>query len=228
MRKLGLLASVLVLGGSASADELTFSFTGVVTGGTDAVGSSITGSMTLDPASRANPVYSDTDGATFSTVFNDSPLPTNPLQLSGNICSVTTCINILEIPGGVVQSDVYLQKNYLGTYNLYSLNLINFDPGDVFTPVLSIATSDTKGAASNIFSTPGLALDQPVDWFADGAVTTGSFSKEAGAPGEKFFRDGFTITSMKVVSAPEPSTFALMAAGLLVVGFSIKRRLRDN
>lgn len=225
MRKLRFAATVLMLSSAVSAAPSTYTFTGVVTRGTDAVGSAITGSMTLDPASLAFPVFQETDGATYSSVFNNSPLPSNPLQLSGSICSVTTCIDILDIPGGYVQSDVFLRKNFAGSLNEYGLSLINFDPGNVFLPILSISTTDNNGTASNMFSTPGLALDQPVNWFADGAVTTGSLSRESGGPGDPFFNDGFQITSMRV-AAPEPSTFALMAAGLIGVALALRRRMR--
>jgi len=211
LRKLILVLPALLCSGTASAELTTFSFTGTITGGKDPVGSAITGSITLDPTAVG--YLSETDGSTYNFQRALSlGADTNPLHISGNVCSITTCVDMLSFTNGFLEQDVTLQKNALGI-NSYQLALINFHAGDDF-PIIDLSTTDSNGASSNMFSTPGLGLGQPINWFANGASTVGSFSNNDGYP--DYFRDSYQITSVRV-SVPEPGTFGLLAGSLLAM-----------
>ncbi|MBC8058084.1 MAG: PEP-CTERM sorting domain-containing protein [Rhizobiales bacterium] len=86
------------------------------------------------------------------------------------------------------------------------------------------------GAAAGMLSVTGLlnGLQVASQMFSLGAGAMGSFGAAFGNVTEVTFSgtSGFSIDNVNVTPVPEPETVALMALGLLALGWRVRRRVR--
>lgn len=123
-------------------------------------------------------------------------------------------------------------STYTNPYNFSG----SFNDGTFLTDTLQFslaadaavtAFSDAPGAVINFLAMPGFVFNPP----AGGSPLTqnllaGSyqvvFKSAIGSTGS--FTGGITVAGAPVAAVPEPETYALMLAGLALVGFSARRR----
>lgn len=91
---------------------------------------------------------------------------------------------------------------------------------------------DNGGVQSFSFLTSAFSTSQattvaiPIQWSIDPSLYVGfNIGGGAASPGTTAFRFAFDNLSITTQAIPEPSTYAMLAAGLLVVGFTVRRRM---
>lgn len=70
----------------------------------------------------------------------------------------------------------------------------------------------------------GLAVSVTFAHSAPGAAFTFQFPNSQNSPDEAFGIDNLVVSTNAVAAIPEPSTYALMLAGLGLVGWAVRRR----
>lgn len=132
------------------------------------------------------------------------------------------------------QNDASQTSGNAFTFSLASSTLLQvtdaFDYGDVF----SVYDFGTLLFTTNAVATLGGSVSNPDLAWADVGYSKGSYVLSAGLHSIEIFADaspfgaGGAYMNVGVSPVPEPSTYALMLAGLGLVGYATRRRKQKN
>lgn len=200
----------------AAALPINGSFTGAITSSNNAalpfaIGDPVTGTFSYD--SNAVP-FGGLPGSDTMTYFADS----YEVNASGHVFTGVVDIRLRitnRNPGTGPDGFHYFARASGPSFN-------NFVPADI-----QLSLSNADGAAFTSTALPPLPLDSAEFGFKLGTLNFFLFGN--GALGSA--RAEFNITSLtlpSVAAVPEPATYALMLAGLGIVGFAARRRRKAN
>lgn len=215
---------------SATALPITYNFEGMATGGTF-VGQTLQGSFTFDVSLMPTPALGN--DSTFNQFSGQQP--------AGQPAPVTAAVTFsggqfFSLGGGTAFNDgsVVVRKNdCLGIscssrIDSYGVSGRSVDLDSAALLFRLFVTDFNLADGPGIFpdATAGLDLTQPVNWLANGASVTGIVglgtdlgfgTTSLGGP----YAD-FTLTSITPV--PEPEIYAMLAAGLGLMGWVGRRK----
>ncbi|MBV8665502.1 MAG: PEP-CTERM sorting domain-containing protein [Burkholderiaceae bacterium] len=219
------MLGLLLATGAAVATPVTYTFTGTVDWNSngDPIGSTVSASLTVDPATFTN--VGEGDGSTYLEQYGIY-FPPTPSPMSG---SATTSTMNFNLGGGDVDDAwAMVDRNAGGDgFNEYwvSGNTEICSDGTCYWNSIYLNTWDFNGLATNIFQDPNAGLDvtQPVNFMAAG---TFNFAGLSYFDGTTLHEDGMTLDSVSIstdpANVPEPATVALF--GIALAGLGLAKR----
>ena len=213
-------ASVIVLATlhpEADAQPVTFNFTGIVSNsigsfGSIAVGTAITGTYTLDFAAANPGISTGTVGAPSGVweARSESGAAYGIAVPSGFVFSSTAQVGAFSYSTGPqqgYQNLSHVMGNNGGTGNFYAFEDTALDGRDRTVSSFSIYPLST---GSGGFSSNGLPV------LVTGGLNTGYIDLDVNGVTSEL---NYTINSLTVAAVPEPETYAMLIAGLGLLGF---------
>lgn len=210
---IALLGCVLIV--SPSRGEVVIgSFSGVVTNNTNGmdqngfflstlIGQTITGGFSFDTAD----IHPNGGGSNYKAY--QSTIPVTIFQDVGS--------HHYEFVGA--SSDIYLSDNWPGAYS-YLFQLVVSGPSGAPLPNAVISAQSNTPLFSNVLNPLTLHVDA-------NSFQTGTGQDQFGLANSFTGMLTYSVTSMGVAPVPEPETYAMLLAGLGMLGFVARRRKQN-